>query len=119
MASNLRAVNRTRRAVLVENGEVADSAWTRLRGLLGHPPLQAGEGLLLRGEKAIHTIGMGFAIDVLFLDRAGHVKHLIPNMVPLRASPFISASADVLEMPVGTIARSGTALDDLIEFEFA
>ncbi len=119
MASKLRVLNRTRNVVLVENGFVANSAWTRLRGLLGHKPLQAGEGLLLRGEKAIHTIGMGFAIDVLFLDRAGHVNHLIPNMVPLRASRFISAAADVLEMPAGTLARSGTALDDLIEFEFA
>lgn len=119
MASKLRVLNRTRNVVLVENGTVANSAWTRLRGLLGHKPLQAGEGLLLRGEKAIHTIGMGFVIDVLFLDRAGRVKHLIPNMVPWRASRFISAAADVLEMPAGTLARSGTALDDVIEFEFA
>ena len=119
MASKLRAVNRSRNIILIENGDVADSAWTRLRGLLGHPPLKPGEGLLLRGEKAIHTIGMGFAIDVLFLDRAGRVKYLIPQMVPLRASPFMPAAADVLEMPTGTIARTHTALDDLIELEFA
>ena len=115
----LRAVNRSRNTVLVANGEVADTAWTRLRGGLGHKPLQPGEGLLLRGEKAIHTIGMGFAIDVLFLDRAGCIKHLIPAMAPLRASPFVSAATNVLELPAGTIARTGTALDDLIELEFA
>ncbi len=118
MAARLRAVNRSRNAVLVENGEVADTAWTRLRGLLGHKPLQPGEGLLLRGEKAIHTVGMGFAIDVLFLDRAGCVKHLIPTMVPLRASPFVSAAVNVLELPAGTIARTGTALGDQITLEF-
>ncbi len=118
MAARLRAVNRSRNLVLVENGEVADTAWARLRGLLGHKPLQPGEGLLLRGEKAIHTIGMGFAIDVLFLDRAGCVKHLIPTMVPLRASPFVSAAVNVLELPAGTIARTGTALGDEITLEF-
>ncbi len=118
MAARLRAVNRTRNTVLVENGQVAATAWTRLRGLLGHKPLLPGEGLLLRGEKAIHTFGMGFPIDVLFLDRAGCVKHLIPTMVPLRTSPFVSAAADVLELSAGTIARTDTALGDLIELEF-
>ena len=103
--------------MLVENGAVADTAWTRLRGLLGHQPLQPGEGLLLRGEKAIHTVGMGFAIDVLFLDRDGNVRRMIPSMVPLRASPFVSASADVLELPAGTIARTGTIVGDHIELE--
>ncbi len=102
---------------MVENGEIADNAWTRLRGLLGHKPLQPGEGLLLRGEKAIHTIGMGFAIDVLFLDRDGIVRHLIPAMVPLRASPYVSASSDVLELPAGTAARTGTRVGDHIELE--
>ena len=118
MAARLRAVNRNRNAMLVDNGRVADTAWTRLRGLLGHKPLQPGDGLLLRGEKAIHTFGMGFAIDVLFLDREGYVKHLIRTMVPLRASPFVSAAVDVLELPAGTINRTGTALGDRIELEF-
>ena len=117
MAARLHAVNQSRHIVLVENGRVADSAWSRLRGLLGHKPLQSGEGLLLRGEKAIHTIGMGFAIDVLFLDRDGLVKHSIPTMTPLRLSPFVSASADVLELPAGTINRTGTAIGDQIELK--
>jgi len=118
VAAKLRALNRSRNTVLVENGAVADTAWTRLRGLLGHKPLQPGEGLLLRGEKAIHTVGMGFAIDVLFLDRDGYVRHLIPAMAPLRASPFVSAAANVLELPAGTLEHTGTVLGDQILLEF-
>lgn len=114
----LRAVNRRRGVVLVENGSVAENWWTRLKGLLGHAPLQPGEGLLLRGEKAIHTLGMGFPIDVLFLDRDGRVKHLIPSMGPRRLSPFVSSSADVLELPAGTIDRTGTQLGDELELTF-
>lgn len=113
----MRAINRTRNAVLVTNGTVAASAWSRLRGLLGHAPLQAGEGLLLRGEKAIHTIGMSFPIDVLFLDRAGRVVHLAHGMPPLRASPIVFGAADILEMPAGTLRGTGTALGDQIEIE--
>jgi uncharacterized protein len=113
--NRLRAANRTRNTILVTRGEIAASWWSRLRGLLGHPPLHSGEGLLLRGEKAIHTVGMGFAIDVLFLDRTGEVVHLIRAMEPLRASPFIGGAADVLELPTGTIAATGTQLGDQIE----
>ena len=111
----LRAVNRTRNTILVSDGKIAASWWSRLRGLLGHPALQAGEGLLLRGEKAIHTIGMSFAIDVLFLDRGGLVVHLIPAMGPLRASPYVGRATDVLEMPAGAIENTDTHLGDRIE----
>ena len=114
----MRAVNRTRNAVLVESGVVAASAWSRLRGLLGHRPLQAGEGLLLRGEKAIHTIGMGFPIDVLFLDRQGCIVHLYHSMVPLRFSPYVLRAADVLELFAGTLKSTGTSLGDQVHIEF-
>jgi uncharacterized membrane protein (UPF0127 family) len=101
--------------MLVTQGALADNWWTRLRGLLGHAPLKSGEGLLLRGEKAIHTFGMGFSIDVLFLDATGRLVHLIPDMGPLRASPFVSRAANVLELPAGTAAQTGTKLGDQIE----
>jgi uncharacterized membrane protein (UPF0127 family) len=114
-SARLRAQNRTRNAPLVINGTVATSWWARLRGLLGHAPLRPGEGLLLRGEKAIHTIGMTFAIDVLFLDHTGHVVHLIPAMPPLRTSPFVARARDVLELPAGIIAQTQTSLGDQIE----
>ena len=116
-STKLRAINRTRNTILVAQGVIADDLWSRLRGLLGHAPLKPDEGLLLRGEKAIHTVGMSFAIDVLFLDRTGRIVHLIPAMPHLRFSPFVARAADVLEMPAGTIARTNTTLGDQIELE--
>ncbi|MCI0474684.1 MAG: DUF192 domain-containing protein [Anaerolineales bacterium] len=116
-SSKLRAHNRTHNAPLVAQGDLAASWWTRLRGLLGHAPLKPGEGLLLRGENAIHTFGMAFAIDVLFLDRAGRVVHIIPAMPPLRVSPFVARAVDVLELPAGIIAQTHTTLGDQIELE--
>lgn len=113
--ANLRAYNRTRNTPLVIRGIIAADGWSRLRGLLGRPPLQAGEGLLLRGEKAIHTFGMTFAIDVLFLDRTGRVAHLISAMPPWRISPFVAQACDVLELPAGIIAQTRTSLGDHIE----
>ena len=114
----MRAINRTRNTVLIERGEVAQSAWARLRGLLGHRPLQAGEGLLLRGEKAIHMVGMTFALDIVFMDSKGCVVHLMPNLRPMQFSPFVFRANDVLEMPVGVIERTRTTVGDQIELTF-
>ncbi len=113
----MRAINQTRQVVLVQDGIIAASAWARLRGLLGRPPLQSGQGLLLRGEKAIHTVGMAYPIDALFLERSGRIVHLERAMMPLRASPFVWQSADVLELPAGTIEQTGTALGDTVIFD--
>ena len=121
MGSNkvLRAINKTRGIALVTNGVVADTWWTRLKGLLGHAPLKSDEGLLLKGEKAIHTVGMGFPIDVLFLDRTGRLIHLMPDMGPLRFSPFVFGATDVLEIAAGQAAHTGTTVGDQIEISYA
>ncbi|MCL5950803.1 MAG: DUF192 domain-containing protein [Chloroflexi bacterium] len=111
----MRAINLTRRAVLMEKGTVAASAWSRMRGLLGHAPLRAGEGLVLRGEKAIHTVGMGFPIDILFLGRDGRVIHLMRSVRPFRFSPMVWAATDVVELPAGTLELTSTAVGDQIE----
>ncbi len=114
----LRVTNRTRQAILVQTGRVAASPWTRLVGLLDRSGLEPGEGLLLRGEQAIHTIGMRFPIDVVYLDREARVLRAIDSMVPLRFGPFLRNSRDVLELPAGTLVATGTREGDELVFEF-
>jgi uncharacterized membrane protein (UPF0127 family) len=110
------ARNESKNSVLFKEGLLATSFWQRLRGLLGRPPLQEGEGLVLKGDKSIHTFFMGFPIDVVYLDREGRVVHLTEGMVPQRIGPFVGAAAYVLELPVGTIARTATAVGDQVSF---
>ena len=98
-------------------GRLADTFWLRLRGLLGANPLQQGEGLVLAGEKSIHTLFMGFPIDVVYLDKDFKVIRTTVNMVPYRLGPFITQSAYVLEMPVGTIDQTATQVGDQLKFE--
>jgi len=111
----MKAFNLTRGEILVENGAVADSAWKRMRGLLGRPALQSGDGLLLPGTKAIHTIGMRFAIDVLFLNHEGRVVRALRSLAPFRLSPIVRKAACALELPAGTLERTGTQEGDKIE----
>ncbi len=114
----MRVLNRTRQTVVVKAGRVADTPWTRLVGLLGRSGLEPGDGLLLRGEQAIHMLGMRFAIDVVYLDAEGHVLRALNSLAPWRLGPFVRKSRDVLELPAGTLSATGTCEGDELVFEF-
>jgi len=113
----MKVFNQTRNELLITKGRLANSFWSRLKGLLGSAPLQAGEGLILAGEKSIHTLFMTFPIDVVYVDKNYRVIRVDAHMVPYRLGPFISKSAYILEMPVGTIAGTATQAGDQLKFE--
>lgn len=104
-------VNTTRDSVLGERIAVAETSLSRMVGLLGQSGLEPGAGLLIVPSQAVHTIGMRFAIDVLFVDRKWRVVHLRPAMIPNRVAGHWSAQF-VLELPAGVIARSSTCVGD-------
>lgn len=56
------------------------SLFKRMKGLLGRCSLNAGEGLHIKPCSSIHTIGMRFAIDAVFLDRRGCVVRVVRNI---------------------------------------
>lgn len=113
----MQVINQTRNLPLIRQGRLANTFWQRLRGLLGAAPLQKEEGLVLVGEKSIHTLFMGFPIDVVYADKDYRVIRADENMVPYRLGPFLRRSAYVLEMPVGTITATNTQVGDLLRFE--
>lgn len=115
----MQASNHTRNKILADKGTVANRPWLRMRGLIGRASLEPGEGLLLLGTKGIHTIGMRFPIDVLFLNDDGQVIHMIHALKTLRVSPYIKTSAMVLELPAGTLKETGTQVGDWIEITIA
>ena len=106
--------NVTRNAVLADTAEIADSSAKRRTGLLKHTSLEPGDGLWIVPCEAIHSFGMKFAIDVLYLDRKHKVKKLRSEMVPGRISGCLTAYS-VLELPAGTIARTTTEAGDQLE----
>ena len=99
------------------NIQVADTWASRLRGYVGRPAPAEGEGLLLSPCTGIHTLGMGFSIDVLFLDDEGKVLDLIPALRPWRRSRRVSDARYVLELPTGTIKATGTDVGDVLSWQ--
>jgi uncharacterized protein len=114
-----RAFNKTRQLYLATDLAVADTHWSRLRGLLGtaEGDFGNGTGLWIRPCRGVHTLAMRFPIDVVYLDCAGKVVHVEHNLQPWRFSPIRMQSASVLELPSHTVARTGTAVGDSIEIQ--
>jgi hypothetical protein len=113
------AFNQTRQLYLATDLAVAQTHWSRLRGLLGASEGDFGNGwgLWIRPCRGVHTLAMRFPIDVVYLDRVGTVVHLEHNLQPWRFSPVRMQATSVLELPSHTVARTETALGDLIEIK--
>jgi uncharacterized membrane protein (UPF0127 family) len=97
------------------HARVADSFVLRARGLLGRPAPVLGDGLLITPCRSIHTIGMNYAIDVLFLTKDGVIAKIIPALKPWRAAWGPRGATDVLELVAGAAdvldLRKGMSLD--------
>jgi uncharacterized protein len=111
------AFNRTRQRQLASAVALADTHWTRLRGLLGVDPsdFRNGRGLWIVPCHGVHTLGMGFPIDVVYLDANMRVVRIQRELAPWRVAPVTIQATSVLELPSRTIEVTGTAVGDKIE----
>jgi hypothetical protein len=117
MNGGTRLVNRTRGAVLADHVQRAERVLDRKRGLLGRTALGDGEALAIAPCGSIHTFFMKFEIDAVFLDRRGRVVRALAGLRPWRATRFHLRAEQVVELPAGTLARTGTREGDELAFE--
>lgn len=116
-SSQGKAFNQTRQAYLATALAVANTHWTRLRGLLGlrSRDFRNGYGLWIVPCHGVHTLGMAFAVDVVYLDDAMTVIHVQRDLRPWRFAAVRARAASVLELPCRTAAETRTAVGDKIE----
>ncbi len=74
--------------------------------------LKPDDGIWLAPSMGIHTIGMLFAIDLIYLDDANRVIHLVENLGPWRISPIRIRCAGILELKARSIFSSNTQVGD-------
>lgn len=101
-------------AVLARRVERAVTVRSRLRGLLGRSALPEGDALAIEPCTSLHTFFMRFPIDALFLSRDGRVLRAISDLRPWRATRIYPRAALAVELPAGTLARTGTREGDTI-----
>ncbi|HWX94346.1 MAG TPA: DUF192 domain-containing protein [Terriglobales bacterium] len=113
------ALNCTRRQYLATRLSVADGHWSRLCGLIGRSPenFREGQGLWIVPCRGVHTLGMRFPIDVVYLTRENVVLHLEPSLPPWRFAPIRLQAASVLELPENTLRATGTTIGDELEID--
>lgn len=96
---------------------IADGFLSRLLGLLLHKSLADTDGLLLVPCSSIHTMGMRFTIDVIFLDASNCVVGWSDRVPPNRFRLAPKGTVKVLEIAEGNRIRTGIHLDDLLIFD--
>jgi uncharacterized membrane protein (UPF0127 family) len=104
--------NQTRESFLSLGVAAADTTLTRLNGLIGKLTLGLDEGLWIVPSRGIHTVGVLFPLDLVYLDENHQVLHVVESFPTFRISPLISNAASVLELPTHTIYSSQTQPGD-------
>ncbi len=117
-APRFRISNLTRDTVLARRAELADNESTRRKGLLGRDGLAPGEALWILPCEAVHTFGMKFPIDLVYIDRKQRVRKVRSAVPPWRMSLCFTAHS-VIELAAGAVRDSKTAPGDTIEFSAA
>ena len=95
---------------------VAETPSSRRRGLLGTDALPEDAGLLILPCRQVHTFGMRYPIDAVFLDGEYRVVRVAGSLKPRRFSPLVWRAKAVLELPAGRAERVGIAVGDQLEF---
>ncbi len=113
----IRVRNVDREVSLGERILVADRWWPRLRGLIGRPEPQAGEGLLISPSQGVHMYWMKYPIDVVLLDKERRVVAAYADLQPRGRTKMHWNAACALELPAGTLAKTGTAVGDRVAWE--
>lgn len=88
------------------------SFWSRCRGLLGHPAPPAGMGLLIPLCHSVHTIGMRYAIDVVFMDNGNTIRAIHRGVRPGRLRVACRHAAHTIELAAGEAAALGLRVGD-------
>ena len=112
----LRIHNQSRDTLLADRAEIADTSKARKTGLLKHDRLENGEGLWINPCEGVHTAGMKFPIDVLFLDKRRKVVKIRAGMPRWRVAACLWAHS-VVELPSGTAAATKTMAGDQLALE--
>jgi uncharacterized membrane protein (UPF0127 family) len=104
--------NKTRESLLSLNVASADTHFARLKGLIGKLRMRSDEGLWVTPSRGIHSIGLLFPIDLIYLDANNRVIHLIESFGTFRIGPIMMNCASVLELAARSIYCSQTSLGD-------
>ena len=96
--------------------QYAKTTMQRMKGLLGTTSLSQTEGLLIEPCNSVHTFGMKYVLDIVYLDRNQKVIKCVSKMAPARMSMAFNATS-VVEMAAGMIEANNIKPGDRLEWK--
>ena len=107
--------NKTQNTLIAPRAKLADTFITRMVGLLNRSSLAEGEALVIARCQSIHMLFMKFSIDVIFVDKNNRVIGLVQGIKPFQLSKIFWKARFAIEVPIGTIAKTKTAVGDQLD----
>jgi hypothetical protein len=107
--------NNTRKVFIAEKVIMADTMPLRLKGLLGRTSLSDDTCMMIVPCNSIHTFGMKFSIDVLFLDEKFKIINILENLKPRKTSPIIRNAKSVVEMQSSIVNKGKWEVGDILQ----
>ena len=108
-------INRTKRTWMVSKVNKAHDFLSRVIGWIGRSKMDPEAALWVNPCWGIHTFGMNFPVDVVFLEKNHRVVAISHNLQANRFSPFVFRAQSVLVLPARSIEKSRTMMGDFIE----
>ena len=109
--------NADRNTIVATNARLASDMVSRFFGLMGRKAVADGGGLLLTRSGSIHSFFMRFRFDAVFIDKEDRVVKIIPAMRQWWLAFGGRGARDVLELPAGVAAQTGTVVGDQLVYE--
>jgi uncharacterized membrane protein (UPF0127 family) len=88
--------------IIKMKGMQTQSIKERLGGLLVLEQLKHNQALWIAPCNSVHTLGMKYALDLVYIDKYNKVCALVANVKPWRASFCLKAKA-VMELSAGSL----------------
>jgi uncharacterized membrane protein (UPF0127 family) len=104
--------NKTRECFLSFGVTAADTPFARLRGLIGRLHLASDDGVWIIPSQGVHTLGVLFPLDLIYLDDDLKVIHAIEHFPRFWVAPLRLRAASVLQLPAHAIYSSQTQPGD-------
>lgn len=84
---------------------IADTFWTRFKGLMGKSSEQISDmgGLLIKPCSQIHTFFMKAPIDVVYLNKEWKVIYIDESVKPNKCCKLVKGAKCLVEFPEGEV----------------
>ncbi|MBI2609120.1 MAG: DUF192 domain-containing protein [Deltaproteobacteria bacterium] len=111
-----RIENKKEGKIVAEKAMLADTFFSRLKGLLGTKKLDKGEALILEPCQSVHTFFMKYDLDIIFLNKENIVIGVAEHLKPNRLSAFYRHASKAVELPSGSIVEGRVTVGEKLEF---